>query len=298
MESFEVTGRTVDEALKAAEERVGRPLTREEYRVVDQGSRGVLGLIGFRPARIQVVPKGGEPTNGSMEAYAAWCAKSLLEHMGMEAEVHTATREGCIEVDLRMSEEDGALLIGRHGATLEAFQHLLRRMVERKAGEAVAVVVDVGSYRQRRRNVLVQKALRLAEQVKRTGRQVTLDPMPPGDRRAVHMALKGDKGVTTYSVGEEPDRKVVIAPAEGAGPRKAERKAKPSKPSAGPKDREGPRQAASQEREVTKAAETATPVSAAAVEEVVPSSAPLYGRRRLYRRPKNKPTKPMTEDRS
>lgn len=303
MERFEQTGKSVDDAVRAVEERIGRPLRQEEYRIVDVGSRGVLGLIGAKPAVLEVWLRGGGVTAGIGEGTpvgesAVSSAETLLRHMGLGAHATTSVQEDCLQVDLEMSEEDGGILIGRRGATLDAFQHVVRRMVERQAGEPVAVVVDVGGYRERRRDALVQRALRIADQVKRSGRQVTLDPMPPGERRAVHMALKPDKGISTYSVGQEPDRKVVIAAADGG---RARPKRRPERESGGePRDaarreREFPHRDAHQEEGgfAEDPGQFSTPSERpSAIEEVALPETMAYGRRRLYRRPRNRPIKP------
>lgn len=296
-EPFEQTGKSVEEAVRAAEERIGRALRKEEYQVIDVGTRGVLGLIGSRPAKV-MVRSGGVPAetrdDGSLEAYAVSCAQTLLSYMGLKGRATGSQQEDCLQVDLDMSEEEGGILIGRRGATLEAFQHMVRRLVERKAGEPVSIVVDVGGYRQRRKDALVQRALRLAEQVKRSGRQVTLDPMPPSERRAVHMALKPDKGITTYSVGQEPDRKVVIAPAEGAKRqrRRPERERIPGDDEA-PWGRRGEGEEDDSEAEATdEPIIEEAPIRSVGIEEVVPTGTPVYGRRRTYRKPRNRPTRP------
>jgi spoIIIJ-associated protein len=334
MERFEQTGKSVDDALRAVGERIGRPLREDEYRVVDTGSRGVLGLIGAKPAVLEVwLREPGAAVEGADAPLAEWAVsstESLLQHMGFSARAAASVQEDCLQVDLEMSEEDGGILIGRRGTTLEAFQHMVRRLVERKAGQPVSVVVDVGGYRQRRKDALVQRALRIAEQVKRSGRQVTLDPMPPGERRAVHMALKPDRGIATYSVGQEPDRKVVIAPAGGGRQRERRRPERD-------RDMERPRRARRpdfreprepresggealepaeflepvepleplgsveprERRDAAEAMDVEEPFSAEpmerlpAIEEVMPSTSPSYGRRRTYRKPRNRPTRPV-----
>ncbi len=290
MERYEQTGKTVEDALRAVEERIGRPLLPGEYRVKDVGSRGVLGLIGARPAVIEwwqgpSLPEAGEEP---LTDWVRGCAQRLLEHLGLSGRATVSQQEECLQIDLEMGEEDGGILIGRRGATLEAFQHVLRRIVERRAGQPVSVVVDVGGYRQRRRDALVKRALRIAEQVKRSGRQVILDPMPPGDRRAVHMALKPDRDIMTYSVGEEPDRKVVIAPAEGTrgGGKKGPGRERPREKTAATPGRAS----------VEMPQPEAPPAKVeSAMQEITPEAAPLYGRRRVYRKPKNRPVRPMSE---
>lgn len=113
-----------------------------------------------------------------------------------------------------MAGGDLAILIGRHGRTLEALQLLLSSLVNRQLGFHFPVTVDIEGYRERRRNAVTSQAVRAAARVKKTGREVALSPMNAYERRLVHLALRDDEEVTTVSEGEDPDRRVVVLPAE------------------------------------------------------------------------------------
>ncbi len=104
------------------------------------------------------------------------------------------------------------ILIGRRGETLRALQYLVRLMVSHRLKHWTNLVVDVESYLARRRNALESLALRVAEQVTRTGRGQALEPMPAYERRVIHVALRKHPNVTTKSVGEGERRKVTIVP--------------------------------------------------------------------------------------
>jgi spoIIIJ-associated protein len=103
-----------------------------------------------------------------------------------------------------------ALLIGRHGATLEAIQELTRMAVGRRLDERCRIMVDVEDYRKRREDRLVERAQQVAQKVLQTGREETLDPMNPYERKLVHDAVAELGGLETSSRGEEPNRFVVI----------------------------------------------------------------------------------------
>ncbi|MCX8064138.1 MAG: Jag N-terminal domain-containing protein [Candidatus Hydrogenedentes bacterium] len=146
-------------------------------------------------------------------AEASSLLKELLSKMGIDAQVkYLRTPEGVPKLEI--DSQDGALIIGRKGGNLEAIQFLINRMYfgaeENEAGERF--VVDTENYLARRKDTLRELALREAEKVKRTGKKVRLSPMPPHERRVIHLTLQNDRGIETYSVGKEGDRCVVIAP--------------------------------------------------------------------------------------
>jgi spoIIIJ-associated protein len=142
----------------------------------------------------------------------------LIHHMGMKAQVsahYDETDNGdhrTIQVDVR--GEDLTALIGRRAETLAAFQHVASLIVGKQTQQWVQVVVDVEGYRARREKQIRQLANRMADQVTKTGRKVTMEPMPSSERRVVHIELRGHPAVKTESTGEEPYRKVVILPKE------------------------------------------------------------------------------------
>ncbi len=141
----------------------------------------------------------------------------LLSLMGLQAQVSAHYGEARedrrpIMVDIRGS--DLGILIGRRGETLDAFQYVASLMVGKEVGQFIHLVVDVEGHRDRRQRQLQQLARRMAEQVIKTGRKLTLEPMPASERRIIHMELRDHPAVTTQSAGEEPHRKVTILPKE------------------------------------------------------------------------------------
>jgi spoIIIJ-associated protein len=104
------------------------------------------------------------------------------------------------------------LLIGRRGQTLDALQYLVNVAASRHCPGHERVILDVEGYRSRRKEALERLAARVADRVRNTGRRVRLEPMSPHERKVIHVALQQEKGITTFSEGEEPYRKVVIAP--------------------------------------------------------------------------------------
>ena len=141
---------------------------------------------------------------------AARVLREILERMGIEAEV-SAFDDG-ERVILDAHGEESGLVIGKKGATLDALQYLINRIVSKKPGEGPGIVVDAEGYRGRREDSLTDLAQRLAEKAVKTGRPVPVEPMNPHDRRLIHVALAEHEGVTTESEGEGLFRRVVIFP--------------------------------------------------------------------------------------
>jgi len=139
----------------------------------------------------------------------------LLFQMGMQAQVSAHYGEARddrrpIMVDIRGG--DLGVLIGRRGETLDAFQYIAALMVGKETGQFIHLVVDIEGHRDRRERQLRQLARRMAEQVIKSGRKLTLEPMPAAERRIIHMELRDHPAVTTQSAGEEPHRKITILP--------------------------------------------------------------------------------------
>lgn len=113
-------------------------------------------------------------------------------------------------VTFKLHGNDMGILIGKHGQTLDSLQYLTNLVANKNSAERVRVIIDVEDYRDRRVETLTRLANRLADKVKRTGERVELEPMNPHERKIIHMALQGDRKVTTLSEGDEPHRHVVI----------------------------------------------------------------------------------------
>jgi spoIIIJ-associated protein len=139
----------------------------------------------------------------------------VLELMGIEGEVSVRSVDADADspnVLLDVEGEDLGVLIGRRGDTLGALQYLLTLMVQRRLKRWARVTVDVAHYRDRQEAVLRSKALRMAERVQRARTPIAMEPMPPNERRLIHLALSEHPDVTTHSIGIGEDRRVVVSP--------------------------------------------------------------------------------------
>jgi spoIIIJ-associated protein len=137
--------------------------------------------------------------------------EELLERMGIDAIAEPTTHRGHVYVDIVDGpEDDMALLIGRHGQTLDAIQELARTAVGRRLDDRVRVLVDVGDYRKRQEDRLVEHAREVAERVQRTGADEQFDPMNAYERKLVHDVVAEFEGLESVSEGVDPDRFVVV----------------------------------------------------------------------------------------
>jgi spoIIIJ-associated protein len=236
-QAIEVTGADVEAATAAGLARLGVERDAVEVEVLDEGSRGLFGL-GVREARVRLMvklrPAPAEPDvpvtlptvepalTGKSEAETAQeVLMELLVLMGMkgaQVEVQRAepvADEGEPPLILDVHGPDADMLIGRRGSTLAALQHITRLIIGREMAGRANLVVDVDGFKARREQSLRRLAQRMAEQALRTGRTVVLEPMPPHERRYIHLALRDHPQVTTQSIGEEDRRKVTIIPRRG-----------------------------------------------------------------------------------
>ena len=204
MEMIEKTGKTVEEALEAALAELGVDRDQVEYKVLEAPSKALFGLLGGREAKVEVVLKKVNPVD---------TARAFLEKvtraMGLAVSMSVSEDEDCITINLH--GEDLGLLIGKHGQTLDALQYLMNLVAQRDARDRLRIVLDIEDYRKRRAETLEQLALRLADRAKRSGERVVLEPMTPHERKIIHMSLQSDSRIETYSEGQEPFRRVVIA---------------------------------------------------------------------------------------
>lgn len=203
MQSVEKQGKTVEEAIALALTDLGASLDQVETEVVEEPSKGFLGILGGKLARVRVTLK-PDPLKILEDFVYGVC-----ERMGSRAQVEVTVEDEFVKVNL-VGQSLG-LLIGKHGQTLDSLQYLANVVYNRNAEVRQRVVVDAGGYRERREETLLRLANRLAEKAKRTGRRIMLEPMGAHERRIIHTALQNDQQIVTYSEGDEPYRKVVIS---------------------------------------------------------------------------------------
>jgi spoIIIJ-associated protein len=217
MRTAEGRGRTLDEAVDAALIELGETRRNVDVKVLHEGpDETVVEVVVIDPEAATPAagtPAAGTPANGKAETVRS-LLEGLLKHMGVRASVQV--RAGSEPITLDVSGRDLGALIGWRGETLRALQSVTNVMVGKHLDEGERVIVDVERYRQRREHTVREIALRAARQVKMTGDAITLDAMQAFERRAIHLALEGDPDVTSSSIGEEPERRVVVGPRKPA----------------------------------------------------------------------------------
>lgn len=200
--SIEKTGKTVQEAVQAALEELNTDESRVDIEVLDEGNKGIFGIIGNKMARIRVTLREsrGEKARNFLQ--------DVFGKMNLNAGIDI--KEDDDSVTLKIKGKDIGIIIGRRGETLDSLQYLSSLVINKDKGSYKRVVLDVENYRQKREETLEKLANRLAERVIKYKKNITLEPMNPYERRIIHSSLQNNKYVETYSVGDEPNRKVVI----------------------------------------------------------------------------------------
>ena len=227
MITVEKTGKTVEEAVASALKELQVTENDVTVEVLEQPKSGFLGLIGARPAKVAVTlikkeePAVEEEVTAEAEeampivgedpiAVGKAFLMDVFAKMNLTVAVEVEEKEEVVLFDLKGN--DLGILIGRHGQTLDALQYLTNLAANKHAGEGrIRIVLDVEDYRKRREETLVRLAQRLANKVKRRNQRIVLEPMSRHERKIIHMALQDDPQIATYSEGEEPYRKIVIA---------------------------------------------------------------------------------------
>jgi spoIIIJ-associated protein len=212
MKSAEGRGRTLDEAVDAALIELKESRRNVDIKVLSETPDETVVEVRVLDASDAPAVAAG-PVNGKAEM-ARNLVEGLLKHMGVRALV--SVRQGSDPITLDISGRDLGALIGWRGETLRALQSVTNVMLGKHLAEGERVIVDVERYRQRREHTVREIAMRAARQVKMTGDAITLDAMQPFERRAIHLALEGDPDVTSGSIGEEPERRVVVGPRKPA----------------------------------------------------------------------------------
>ncbi|MDR3560968.1 MAG: RNA-binding cell elongation regulator Jag/EloR [Negativicutes bacterium] len=215
MTTVEKAGKTVEEAVEAALTELEVSRDEIEYIVLEEPSKGLFGFIGGKQARVSVTVK-DKPEGKKVRVPAGdpvVVAKEFLQKVfaAMQLDVKIEKMSGLDNVTLNLRGDDLGILIGKHGQTLDALQYLTNLAAHRDSDERLRIVLDVEDYRKRRAETLERLARRLADKVRTSGEKVVLEPMSPHERKIIHMTLQDDYRVTTYSEGDEPFRKVVIA---------------------------------------------------------------------------------------
>ncbi|MFD1040316.1 RNA-binding cell elongation regulator Jag/EloR [Virgibacillus byunsanensis] len=204
MREITASGQTVEEAVQSALEQLNTTRDQVEIDVIDEGKKGLLGLFGTKRAIVTV--KIAKNQIQQAEKYI----QEVTKNMNVDVEIATTIEDN--HVTFELSGEKIALLIGKRGQTLNAFQYLVHLTLNKDGNQFYTVTVDAEGYRGRRKETLESLALKMADKAVRLNKKVALEPMPAYERKIIHSALQGNKEISTYSDGVEPHRHIVIKP--------------------------------------------------------------------------------------
>jgi spoIIIJ-associated protein len=221
-DTIEIEGISEDEATQRACDALNTRLENLGYEIIKGGgkSRGIIGLMRGNKKKIKIrawrKDARGEDILSPVAAHSKEYLSEVLRHICEEFTVEAIEKSD--DITLRIECDEGGLIIGKNGQTLDAIQYLIRRSSGRKFEDNdKKIFVDTEGYRERRQDSLVAMAKRIAKNVRTSKRPETLRPMNSFERRLVHMALKTESGVETKSEGEGEDRCIVILPMQKSG---------------------------------------------------------------------------------
>ena len=204
MKTIEMTGKTVEEALKHALDELKLTKDKVDVEVIDEGSKGLFNLIGAKPAKVKVTAK-----PDSLDDAKTFLV-SVLNSMGINADIDIKEENDIIKINLKGPKM--GLVIGYRGETLDSLQYLVSLVVNKNHENPYKrVVLDAENYRHKREETLIRVAQKTAYKVKKSGRPYKLEPMNPYERRIIHSALQEYTDINTYSEGEEPFRRIIIS---------------------------------------------------------------------------------------
>ena len=204
MENYvEATGKSISEAIEKALSELGVEENDVDIEILDEGKNGLLGILGSKTAKVRLTLK------EKVQSAAVTFICDVLDQMEINADIEYSEDDEEIRIDVM--GKDSGIIIGKRGETLDALQYLTSLAANRSSENFKRVILDIENYRAKRKKALEQLAHRLAERVVASGKSLMLEPMNPYERRVIHSTLQENDKVRTYSVGEEPNRKVVIS---------------------------------------------------------------------------------------
>lgn len=203
MKEIITTGKTVDFAIEEACRQLQTAREKVEFEIIDLPKKGLFGLKTY-PAKVRVFVKENK------EEMAVEYITAVLKAMGAQDFTAEANRDG-ENLNITLKGDDLGFVIGRRGETIDAIQYLASLAVNRLDGDYMRITIDSGNFREKREKTLESLARRLARNVVKSGRSMTLEPMNPYERRIIHATVATVEGATSSSIGEEPNRRVVIS---------------------------------------------------------------------------------------
>ena len=208
--SVETSGKTIEQALQKALKELEAKPEDVDIEILPESNKGLFGIFGPKTVSIRVTLREQLTEDNNIDLIKEIIDR-VLKLMGAEYKLTTEELPDTTFININTSGLDG-LLIGRRGETLSSIQHVVNRIFTSKTGLHSKITVDVGGYIKRKHRLLVEKAHRIADRVKKTGKEIDFEPLKASDRRIIHLAVSEMTDVTTYTIGNGLLRKVVVAP--------------------------------------------------------------------------------------
>ena len=205
MKFVEVKAKTVDEAVSKALLELNTTKENVEIEILEE-QKGIFGILGSKEVKVRVTLLKEDET-GIVTDFLT----NVTSKMGMDVTFETDYNDEDKKMNVEIKGEGLGLLIGRRGETLDALQYLTNIIINKNTDDYIKATIDAENYRERREDALVTLAKRTAAKALKYRKNMVIEPKNPYERRIIHEALQDYDGVTTYSIGEEPNRKVVVA---------------------------------------------------------------------------------------
>jgi spoIIIJ-associated protein len=210
-QSIESSGKTIEQALQKALRELGAKPEDVDIEILEGSNKGFLGgIFGAKAVSIRVTLRESKRAGNHIDVLREIIGR-LLPLMGVEYELNIEEMTDTTFINVSTTSLDG-LLIGRRGETLSSLQHVVNRIFTSRTGEHSKVTLDVGGYVKRKHRLLIERARKFAERVRKTGKDFDFEPLKASDRRIIHLAISDHNDVTTYTIGDGLLRKVVITP--------------------------------------------------------------------------------------
>lgn len=198
-----MTGKTVEDAIDNGLKALNVTKEKVEIHIIEEGSKGLFRIFKGKEAKVKLIVK------KSYKDEVKKFLREIFNSMGVLAEIKIKEENNILKVNL--IGPNMGLIIGHRGETLDSLQYLVNLAANKgNDGEYKKVTLDTENYRAKREETLRKLAGKIAYKVRRTNKQVKLEPMNPYERRIIHSALQNDLSIVTYSEGDEPYRRVVI----------------------------------------------------------------------------------------
>ncbi|MBP2680602.1 MAG: single-stranded nucleic acid binding protein [Candidatus Krumholzibacteriota bacterium] len=214
--SIEASGKTIEQALQKALKELNARAEDVDIEILPGANKSFLGgLFGAKMVSIRVTVREAKGSGDHVETLKGILA-TLLGYMGVDYELTIETVPDTTFININSAGLDG-LLIGRRGETLASLQHVVNRVFTSQTGQHSKITIDVGGYIKRKHRLLVERARKIADRVRKTGKEFDFEPLKASDRRIIHLAVSEVGDVTTYTIGDGLLRKVVVTPKSGEG---------------------------------------------------------------------------------